>query len=109
MEVPPDGGQGDVDDGHVEPHDEEAHRADEQDADTPPPAQRIDHGRALLSSFCNHNGYITITIFGPARTEKPHAAAAVWFYDDPYEAVAEIKGHVAFYGDPVTVTAEPTP
>jgi uncharacterized protein (DUF427 family) len=30
--------------------------------------------------------------------------AAVWYYDDPYPAVAEIKGHVAFYADRITVT-----
>jgi uncharacterized protein (DUF427 family) len=31
--------------------------------------------------------------------------AAVWYYDDPSPAVAEIKGHVAFYADRVTITA----
>ena len=31
-------------------------------------------------------------------------SGAVWYYDDPYPAVAEIKGHVAFYADRVTVT-----
>jgi uncharacterized protein (DUF427 family) len=31
--------------------------------------------------------------------------AAVWYYDDPFPAVAEIKGHVAFYPDRVTITA----
>jgi uncharacterized protein (DUF427 family) len=34
-------------------------------------------------------------------------SAAVWYYDDPFPAVAEIKGHVAFYTDWVTVTATP--
>jgi uncharacterized protein (DUF427 family) len=34
-------------------------------------------------------------------------AAAVWYYDDPFPAVAGIKGHVAFYADRVTVTATP--
>jgi len=27
----------------------------------------------------------------------------VWYYGDPYPAVAEIEGHVAFYADRVTV------
>ena len=31
---------------------------------------------------------------------------AVWFYDDPYPAVAEIKGHVAFYPDRVELSVE---
>src|SRR5271155_4507636 len=30
--------------------------------------------------------------------------AAVWFYGDPFPAVADIKGHVAFYSHRVTVT-----
>ena len=34
--------------------------------------------------------------------------AAVWYYDDPFPAVAEIKGHVAFYPDRVTITASPS-
>ncbi len=34
-------------------------------------------------------------------------AAAVWFYDDPFPAVADIKGHVAFYADRVTVAVTP--
>jgi uncharacterized protein (DUF427 family) len=31
--------------------------------------------------------------------------AAVWYYDDPFAAVADIGGHVAFYTDRVDVTA----
>jgi uncharacterized protein (DUF427 family) len=31
--------------------------------------------------------------------------AAVWYYGEPFPAVAEIKGHVAFYADRVTVSA----
>jgi uncharacterized protein (DUF427 family) len=34
--------------------------------------------------------------------------AAVWYYDDPFPAVAEIKGHVAFYADRVTITSTTT-
>jgi uncharacterized protein (DUF427 family) len=33
-------------------------------------------------------------------------AGAVWYYPDPYSAVAPIRGHVAFYADRVTVTSE---
>jgi len=33
--------------------------------------------------------------------------AAVWYYDDPFPAVGEIKGHVAFYANRVTVTVTP--
>ena len=40
--------------------------------------------------------------------EGADLTAAVWYYDDPYPAVADLKGHVAFYADRVTVTAEPS-
>jgi uncharacterized protein (DUF427 family) len=33
----------------------------------------------------------------------PEAANAVWGYQDPYDAVAAIKGHVAFYPDKAEV------
>jgi uncharacterized protein (DUF427 family) len=36
--------------------------------------------------------------------EGSDLAAAVWYYDDPFPAVAEIKGHVAFYADRVAVS-----
>lgn len=32
---------------------------------------------------------------------------AVWEYREPYAAVAQIKGHVAFYADRVQVSEEP--
>jgi uncharacterized protein (DUF427 family) len=34
--------------------------------------------------------------------------AAVWYYDDPFAAVANIRGHVAFYADRVAITATPS-
>ena len=34
---------------------------------------------------------------------------AVWYYPDPYDAVAAIRGHVAFYADRVTITNESSP
>jgi uncharacterized protein (DUF427 family) len=34
------------------------------------------------------------------------AANAVWTYEDPYRAVARIKGHLAFYTDRVEVSEE---
>jgi uncharacterized protein (DUF427 family) len=33
---------------------------------------------------------------------------AVWYYDDPFPAVAEIKGHVSFYADRVTIASTPS-
>jgi uncharacterized protein (DUF427 family) len=34
--------------------------------------------------------------------------AAVWYYDEPFPAVANIQGHVAFYADRVAITATPS-
>jgi len=32
---------------------------------------------------------------------------AVWYYPEPYPAVVDIRDHVAFYPDRVTITTEP--
>jgi uncharacterized protein (DUF427 family) len=32
---------------------------------------------------------------------------SVWYYDNPFPAVTDIRGHVAFYADQVTVTVSP--
>ena len=48
---------------------------------------------------------IAITSVVPAGGKK--SVNAVWTYADPYPAVAQIKGHVAFYLDRVDEIAEP--
>jgi uncharacterized protein (DUF427 family) len=56
-----------------------------------------------LTTYCPYKGdasYYSITPAGERGTD------AVWFYDDPYPAVAEIKGHVAFYSDRVELSVE---
>lgn len=55
--------------------------------------ERTDQG-----SYCPFKGdasYFSITA-GGARSEN-----AVWSYETPYEAVAQIRAHVAFYPDRV--------
>ncbi|WP_086828107.1 DUF427 domain-containing protein [Allokutzneria sp. NRRL B-24872] len=39
-----------------------------------------------------------------AITGEPELTDVVWFYEQPYEAVREIAGHVAFYPSQVSVT-----
>ena len=61
-----------------------------------------------LTTYCPYKGdasYYSI-IAGQER-----GADAVWFYEQPYPAVAEIKDHVAFYPDRVelTVSSSDTP
>jgi uncharacterized protein (DUF427 family) len=60
--------------------------------------ERTDH-----ATYCPYKGdcsYYSI----PAGGKK--SVNAVWTYEDPYPAVAEIKGHVAFYPDRVDQIAE---
>lgn len=52
--------------------------------------------RTSHSTHCPYKGdasYYSVTV-GIESAEN-----AIWTYEDPYDAVAEIKDHVAFYGD----------
>jgi uncharacterized protein (DUF427 family) len=63
--------------------------------------ERTDH-----ATYCPYKGdcsYYNI----PAGGKK--SVNAVWSYEDPYPAVAQIKGHVAFYPDRVDDIAEQLP
>ena len=60
--------------------------------------ERTDH-----ASYCPYKGdssYYSV----PAGGKK--SVNAVWSYEDPFPAVAQIKGHVAFYSDRVDEIAE---
>lgn len=66
---------------------------------------REDADMALLTrsdrqTYCPYKGdchYFSIPVAGNSGTN------AVWTYESPYEAVAEIKDHLAFYPDQVWV------
>ena len=63
--------------------------------------ERTDH-----ATYCPYKGdcsYYSVSDGG----EK--SVNAVWTYEDPYPAVAQIKGHVAFYPDRVDAIAEQLP
>ena len=54
-----------------------------------------------LTTYCPYKGdasYYSIV------ADQQRGTDAVWFYEQPYPAVAEIKGHVAFYPDRVDLT-----
>ena len=58
------------------------------------------------ATYCPYKGdcsYYSV----PAGGKK--SVNAVWTYKDPYPAVAQIKGHVAFYPDRVEEIAEQLP
>ena len=60
--------------------------------------RRSDHG-----SYCPFKGdasYYDLVVDG---REIPNA---VWVYEDPYDAMAQIKGHVAFYTHNVSFESE---
>ena len=63
--------------------------------------KRTDH--ATYCPFKGDCSYYSI----PAGGKK--SVNAVWTYEDPYPAVAQIKGHVAFYPDRVDEIAERLP
>ncbi|WP_030911888.1 DUF427 domain-containing protein [Streptosporangium amethystogenes] len=80
---------------------------------TYPPVQYIpiaDVDRSLLertgtATYCPYKGaasYYTVTVDGKRSVD------AVWFYESPHPAVAEIKDHVAFYPDRVDSIVEET-
>jgi uncharacterized protein (DUF427 family) len=63
--------------------------------------ERTDH-----ATYCPYKGdcsYYSV----PAGGKK--SVNAVWTYEHPYPAVAQIKGHVAFYPDRVDEIAEQLP
>ena len=63
--------------------------------------EKTDH-----ATYCPYKGdcnYYSV----PAGGEK--SVNAVWTYENPYPAVAQIKGHVAFYPDRVDEIAEHPP
>jgi uncharacterized protein (DUF427 family) len=60
--------------------------------------ERTDHG-----TYCPYKGdcaYYSIPLGGTRSSN------AVWTYEAPYAAVAEIKGHLAFYPDRVDAIEE---
>ena len=54
------------------------------------------------TTYCPYKGDASYYSIATAEGELTDA---VWFYAEPYAAVAEIAGHVAFYADKVDVTA----
>jgi uncharacterized protein (DUF427 family) len=55
-------------------------------------------------TYCPYKGdarYYSIAVDGTEITD------AIWAYDEPYPAVAEIAGHVAFYPNKVAISVEP--
>jgi uncharacterized protein (DUF427 family) len=58
-------------------------------------------GPTATTSYCPYKGDCSYYSLATADGE---ITDAVWTYQDPYPAVAEIAGHVAFYPNKVTIS-----
>ncbi|MBV9830522.1 MAG: DUF427 domain-containing protein [Marmoricola sp.] len=57
-------------------------------------------------SYCPFKGdasYFDVSLTADSVREAPIVSDAGWTYRDPYDAVAEIANHVAFYPDKVDI------
>jgi uncharacterized protein (DUF427 family) len=59
--------------------------------------------RTDTRTYCPYKGDAT---YYSIVTDGAELVDAVWTYEDPYDAVAAIRGHVAFYADRVQVSTE---
>ena len=60
--------------------------------------------RTAASTYCPFKGdasYYSVRIPGGEELED-----VIWTYENPYPAVAEIAGHVAFYADRTEITVD---
>ena len=55
------------------------------------------------ASYCPYKGDAT---YFSIRTAASRSVDAIWSYEAPHEAVADIKGHMAFYPDRVDAIEE---
>lgn len=54
-----------------------------------------------LSTYCPYKGNAS---YYSISADEERGTDAVWFYEEPYPAVGEIRDHVAFYPDRVELT-----
>lgn len=76
-----------------------------------PPVWYIPRADADMSALSRTDQHTTCPYKGQAsyftiEAGGRHAANAVWSYEQPYPAVAEIKDHLAFYPDRVDAIEE---
>ena len=61
-----------------------------------------------LHTWCPYKGEASYYDIVKTDDEGTDLTAAVWYYPDPFEPVASIRGHVAFYADRVAITTSPS-
>jgi uncharacterized protein (DUF427 family) len=62
--------------------------------------------RSEHHTWCPYKG--EASYFDIVETGGDDLPAVVWYYDDPSPAVVDIKDHVAFYADRVSVSVTPS-
>ena len=62
--------------------------------------------RTTTQTYCPYKGDASYYSVEPAGGDL--VEDAIWTYDSPYPAVAEIAGHVAFYADRAEVSVDGT-
>jgi uncharacterized protein (DUF427 family) len=81
-----------------------------REANHPPvryiPIADVDRSQLVASELTTHCPYKGDASYYSIAPDAERGTDAVWFYDDPHPAVAEIKGHVAFYSDRVELSVE---
>jgi uncharacterized protein (DUF427 family) len=76
------------------------------------PLADVDRGLLGASdhhTYCPYKGeasYFDIVASGGETDADGDGAGAVWYYPEPYDAVAAIRDHVAFYADRVAITTD---
>jgi uncharacterized protein (DUF427 family) len=71
------------------------------------PMADVDQGalrKTATSTYCPYKG--DASYYSVESAGGDLVADAIWTYESPYPAVAEIEGHVAFYADRAEVSVE---
>jgi len=58
-----------------------------------------------LHTWCPYKGEASYYDIVGTDADGTDLTAAIWYYDAPFPAVADIEGRVAFYADRVAITA----
>lgn len=70
------------------------------------PREDVDMTSLIRTSHVTHCPYKGNAAYWSIRSGERSAENAVWSYESPYERVAPIKGHLAFYPDRVDAIEE---
>jgi uncharacterized protein (DUF427 family) len=84
-----------------------------READYPPvqyiPRENVDFSQLERTDHTTHCPYKGDCSYYSIAAGGKKSVNAVWSYEEPFPAVAQIKGHVAFYPDRVDKIAEQFP